>query len=261
MNETADRPLFIRKGRLLPPPRPGVRYVSVYLTPFIVISDDELRRRIDRRFHWPMIMFALLMIPLLVVELWMPNAPLWLKWIGWIGMSLIWFAFVVEFVIKIAIAESRLEYAKRNWLDILIIVLPALRPLRAGAVVRTSKLFTLRGAGIKFARLFFTAMLGLEATDRLLERIGIKKAKTRRHPDEMTRYEITKEILRLRRLAEAWEEWHEREAEYLEELGVNLYEEKPPPEDRTDEIEPTDPASDFADEPTIAPSCESPSPN
>ena len=221
----------------------------VFLTPYTIISDDNLRRRIDRRFHWPMITFALLMIPLLVIELWMPNKPVWLEWVGRVGMSLIWLAFFIEFMVKIAIAECRLEYAKRNWLDILIIVLPALRPLRVGAITRTSRLFTLRGAGIKFARLFFTAILGLEATDRLLQRIGLKKSDARRHPDEMTRLQISKELLERRKRDDDWEAWYARHQEHLAELGVELYTSDPPP-DASPDTPPDAPPDASPDEPS-----------
>ncbi len=183
MSNATDKSSIVTSDQKLPPPRPGVRHVTVPLIRMIVIADDDLRTSIKRHFHWPMLVLALLMLPLLVVEfLIKPTPGTWLWWICIIGLAIVWLAFLIEFVVKITIAESRFEYAKRNWLDIIIIIMPAFRTLRVAAIARSSRLFTLRGVGMKFGRSFFTALLGLEATDRLLHRIGLKKKHRRPHP-------------------------------------------------------------------------------
>jgi voltage-gated potassium channel len=46
-----------------------------------------------------------------------------LSWITW-GI------FVVDIVVRLALAEERLRYLGRRWYDLLVIVLPLLRPLR-----------------------------------------------------------------------------------------------------------------------------------
>jgi hypothetical protein len=261
MSDTKEKPVIVRKGHPLPPPRPGVRHVRLLIMPLVVISNDDLRRHVDRRFHWPMITLALLMLPLLVIELWVTTKPTWLWWTCWAAMTLIWLAFFIEFIVKITIAECRIEYAKRNWLDIFIILLPALRPLRVAAITRTSRLFTLRGVGLKFARYFFTVVLGLEATDRLLHRVGLKKKQVRRHPDKMTRHQISKEVLRLRRLADDWEDWYAKHLEHLEAQGVELYEAVPPSIETDEDTEREEGIASILEDPTINPPCESPSPN
>ena len=125
---------------------------------------------------------------------------------------------------------------------------------------------------MKFARYFFTALLGLEATDRLLHRIGLKKKHRRPHPDKMTRHQLSTEVLKLRKLEDAWEAWHEEHLEHLTERGIELYEEAPPAfEDQdhdgsvvekiVDESSEAGIEAGGEDEPTIPPSCESPSPN
>ena len=96
-----------------------------------------------------------------------PEGPL--QWAIEIGFGIIWLAFVVEFVIKITIAECRLEYIRRNWLDLVIIAVPLLRPLRAfratQGLARTTRVFKMRGVGMKCARYIFTVILGLKLTD------------------------------------------------------------------------------------------------
>jgi len=121
MAEPDRRRTIVPHDTKLSPPRPGVRYVSVPLIG-IVIADDMVRRRVARRFHWPMIVLALGILPLLLVEfLQSPETGTPLRYAVDIGFAVIWLAFVIEFVIKITIAESRPEYVRRNWLDLIII--------------------------------------------------------------------------------------------------------------------------------------------
>ncbi|MHC4421614.1 MAG: hypothetical protein ACYS1E_13580 [Planctomycetota bacterium] len=161
MDEKRRHPAIVPHGTALPPPAPGVRHVPVALVG-IVISDDDLRQRVDRFFHWPMIVLALAILPLLAIEVFRAPAGA-LKWAIEIGFAVIWLAFVIEFVIKITIAECRLEYIRRNWLDIVIILVPLLRPLRAfratQGLARTTRVFKMRGVGMKCARYIFTVIV------------------------------------------------------------------------------------------------------
>lgn len=195
-------------GVLLPPPPPGVRYVRVPVTRRVVVADDRLRDRIDCFFHWPMIILALAILPLLAWEFfWPPQSGTWQWWASAISLGVIWLAFFVEFTIKVAIAECRFEYAKRNWLDIVVLCLPLLRPLRVATVVRTSRVYALRGVGMKLLRYGFTLIIGLEMTDRLLERVGVKRTGGE-DPRVMTRHALIKELKRRRAEVAAWESWY-----------------------------------------------------
>lgn len=218
----SNRLIVIAPNEPVPPPLPGVRHLRLPRVG-IVVADDDLRFRVDRVFHWPMIVLALLVLPLLAIELLyldkFPEAER--NWIGilcWIGFTVIWLAFFIEFVIKIAIAECRVEYCKRNWLDIIIIIVPALRPLRLTSLVRTSRAFKLRGVGMKAFRYGLAFIVGLEAADPWLQKIGLKKSKAMREPEKMTRYELMDEIKRLRRRSEQWEAWHKAQCEYLQQI-------------------------------------------
>lgn len=42
----------------------------------------------------------------------------------------VWGAFAVDLVIRLSLAEERLEYAIRHWYDLVLVVVPMLRPLR-----------------------------------------------------------------------------------------------------------------------------------
>lgn len=215
-----------RRGVLeLPPPRPGVRHVR-FGAVGILVADDGLRDRVNTFFHWPMIVLALLILPLLALDhLYFAKMAAeartshWLYWFIRIGFAVIWFAFLVEFIVKIVIAECRIEYVKRNWLDVVIILVPVLRPIRAAHLARTTRVFTLKGVGMKFARYVFTMVVGLEATERLLHRIGVKRSLERKAPQQMTRYQLVDEVKRLRRLTDRWEDWYAAHQAYLEATG------------------------------------------
>ena len=216
----------------LPPPIPGTRHVRVPRT-CIIIADDALRARIDRAFHWPMIVLAFLVLPLLAIELFyldrFPEAER--NWVGllcWIGFTVIWLAFFIEFMIKIAIAECRIEYARRNWLDIIIIVVPLLRPLRLTSLLRTSRMFKLRGVGMKAFRYALAFIVGLEVADPWLQKIGIKRAKGRKEPERMTRHELMDEVRRLRKTNEQWVQWRHAEQEYLKKTDRQPFDQSAP---------------------------------
>lgn len=232
---TIARRAFMPPDVVLPPPEPGVRYVRVPLRYVVVIADDRLRDRVDRFFHWPMIILALLMLPLLAWEfISTPQWGTWQWWVSAIAFALIWTAFFVEFAIKIAIAECRIEYVKRNWLDVLILALPLLRPLRISYLARTSRVFTLRGVGMKFLRYVVTILVGLEATDRLLERVGVKVKKGRQDPRLMTRYQLVQEVARLRRLTDRWQDWFALHQAHIDRHGTCAPFRLPPPTETPD---------------------------
>lgn len=42
----------------------------------------------------------------------------------------VWLAFAGDFLVRVVLADRRWEYARRHWYDVVLIVLPMLRPLR-----------------------------------------------------------------------------------------------------------------------------------
>ncbi len=252
MDEKPGKRVIVPHGKVLPPPAPGVRHVSVPLVG-VVISDDDLRQRVEQVFHWPMIVLALAILPLLAIEVFrQPTGALNVA--IEIGFGVIWIAFVVEFVWKITIAESRVEYVRRNWFDVVIILLPLLRPLRAfratQGLARSTRVFRLRGVGMKCARYVFTIVIGLKATDRLLHRIGLKSDDERKDAEKMTRQGLIREVKRLRHRNDGWEQWYEAHERYVEQHRGPCY-----LAPRPQEAEPAD------DEPPLSdPAAEAPPP-
>ncbi len=101
--------------------------------------------RIEQRTDLPLSFLALLIVPALVVEdraqsLWMRDVAVGINWV-------VWLAFCAEFAGKLIFAPSRIEYLRRAWFDLLIILLspPFLVPLalqwiRAVRVLRLLRL-------------------------------------------------------------------------------------------------------------------------
>ena len=83
----------------------------------------------------PLLVLALIMIPLLVAPVAfdlsarVERVVLALDWI-------IWGAFAAELAIRTFLAPRRLRYLRRHWFDVLIVVLPFLRPLRIARSAR-----------------------------------------------------------------------------------------------------------------------------
>ena len=139
---------------LVPPLRLGARSpgagTHVWL-PFVEwrLIDKHLRRKLARFFSVPMMLLALLVLPLLIIEVFCmepgeTNPTLRSCLIA--ASSFIWFAFAVEFVVQIQVADKKLHYALTHWIDLLIICLPVvqflplLRALRLARLLRSEQL-------------------------------------------------------------------------------------------------------------------------
>ncbi|HVK17894.1 MAG TPA: hypothetical protein VM533_13175 [Fimbriiglobus sp.] len=88
-----------------------------------------LLKRLDRAFGGPMLLFAFLILPVLVMEyvnlVKTDTSPAFSLALD-LSIALIWVAFALEFVIKVQAAPSALGYMKDRWLDLAIVGLPTL---------------------------------------------------------------------------------------------------------------------------------------
>jgi voltage-gated potassium channel len=143
--------------------------------------DARLRRRLEHFFSIPMIGFALLVLPLLIVEhYWAaeihaePHLAFWLD----IGTSIIWLGFTLELLVMVAVSDRPVRYCFSHWIDVAIVLLPLVemlplfRLLRVGRVLRLEQLLSwgrlhrLRTVGTRGWR----AVLLLGVVQRLLRR-------------------------------------------------------------------------------------------
>jgi voltage-gated potassium channel len=127
--------------------------------------DRALEKKLARFFSLPMIFVALMVLPILAIEYFHKE---WIEKYGFVRTSLslgsqgIWLAFAVEFTLMISVTRRKMAYCRRHWIDIAIILLPVilfilpflsfLPILRLGRlipVIRSTRLFRLKGVGLK----------------------------------------------------------------------------------------------------------------
>ena len=89
----------------------------------------ELEERLDRAFHVPMLVFALLILPVLAFEFVradeVKSDPLMALALH-VSVAIIWIAFATEFLIKVSSVRHPFKYSRERWLDLAIVVLPML---------------------------------------------------------------------------------------------------------------------------------------
>jgi voltage-gated potassium channel len=139
----------------------------------------ELSVLLGRIFSRPMLIIALLILPILLIEFVFKNTVndhFWLRMLLHWCTGFIWFAFAFEFIILVSATDKKLAYIKKNWIDLAIILLPiisflrSLRALRLARLAKVQKLvklgrvYRMRGLGMKVLR----ALLLLEVVNRIL---------------------------------------------------------------------------------------------
>jgi voltage-gated potassium channel len=146
--------------------------------------DGYLRGTLERFFSVPMVCVALMVLPLFVIEYWWaaevhaePALALGLD----IAASIIWLAFTVELVIMASVAVHPFHYCLRHWIDVAIVLLPAVeilplfRLVRAGRVLRLEqllrwgRLYRLRALTLRGWRAILLLQLVQRLTGRSLQ--------------------------------------------------------------------------------------------
>jgi voltage-gated potassium channel len=116
---------------------------------------DERSERIQRRFEWPVLGAALLVIPIIAVEETTPGEP----WDTLASVSNwgVWLLFLAEVVTMLAVVPDRRAWLRGHVLDVAIVVLtPPVLPasMQAARVFRLFRLLRLARAFVAMRRLF-----------------------------------------------------------------------------------------------------------
>lgn len=85
--------------------------------------------RIERITEIPMLILAFVYVVVFVVS-YIRAVPLEIRQDARFVEDLIIVAFAAELILKVAVADRRFEYLRHRWLDMIIVVVPFLRPLR-----------------------------------------------------------------------------------------------------------------------------------
>lgn len=136
---------------------------------------QALFETLEVRFALPMLAVALLIVPVILLEIFLHDLivqqPLWVHAIHLLT-AMIWFAFALEFLVLVSITEEKWQFARDHWVNALIIVLPLLAFLRMFVLIRFLKvgkvLQTVR-LRVLFTRVYRIALL-LNLLERILER-------------------------------------------------------------------------------------------
>lgn len=172
-------------------------------------ADKRLQRQLERTLSFPMIVIAMMILPILIIGHFFSAQVAqytWLRVLLDVGTGVIWFAFAAEFILMISAAEKKLEYCKKNWIDLAIILLPLISFLRSLSLLRGTRLaqlvrlqqfskmarvYRLRGTIIRVIR----ALVLLEFAQRVFTRSPEKRLKRLR----LELQELEKEARLLRR--------------------------------------------------------------
>ncbi|MEM1013918.1 MAG: hypothetical protein AAGI46_17060, partial [Planctomycetota bacterium] len=124
----------------------------------------ELARKVQRAIGGPMLFIALLILPVLLVQMLFDDVVQNVESLALaldVAIRLIWLAFTVEFLVVLSVTPRKLEHAIKHWVDLIIILLPfaafarTLRLVRLGQLMRAGQMtklastYRLRGLAVK----------------------------------------------------------------------------------------------------------------
>ena len=125
----------------------------------------ELSTLLERIFSKPMLVIALLILPILLIEFVFKGAVqeyFWLRLLLHLATGFIWFAFTLEFIIMVSATDKKLAYIKKNWIDLAIILIPLISFLRTLRVLRLARLAKIQKIA-RLGRVYRVRSLGMKA--------------------------------------------------------------------------------------------------
>jgi voltage-gated potassium channel len=88
-----------------------------------MVSKNELAIKIEKKIDVPMIILALLIIPVVVIELEIVPTNAYIVSCATKIDDGIWFAFLLEYLVLVYLYDDKVGYTKRSWLNLIIILL------------------------------------------------------------------------------------------------------------------------------------------
>ncbi len=123
---------------------------------------EELREKLDRYLDLPLALASVVVVLLIIIQLSGEVSGPWQRRLEVLSWGL-WSLFLLEFLIKFALAPAKRRYVREHWLDVLVVLLPFLRFLRVARVLRATR-------SLPVLRLLIFGGRGSESTLALLKR-------------------------------------------------------------------------------------------
>jgi len=121
---------------------------------------------LERWTEWPLTALALALVPVLLAPHVLSLSARTEDTLTGLDY-LIWGVFAADLAAKVAVAPQRGRYLRVHWLDVLLVALPMLRPLRVARSARSARVLRAGRSGVAAAR----ALLGVR---RALARRGVR---------------------------------------------------------------------------------------
>lgn len=100
----------------------------------------------ENRFEWPLVALAVLFLVAYAWPILQPGLPTAAaRACSWVNVA-VWVVFVIDFAVRLVIAQRRLRYWVHHLADFAMVALPALRPLRLLRMLMLLKVLNRRAA-------------------------------------------------------------------------------------------------------------------
>lgn len=126
----------------------------------------EILETLEDWLEMPLLILGFVWLGLLVIEFTSGLSP-FLETAG----SVIWIIFIVDFVVRFAVAPRKLEYLKSNWLTVIALAIPALRLFRIFRVFRVLQAARM-ARGLRLVRIITSLNRGMRALSASMGRRG-----------------------------------------------------------------------------------------
>jgi voltage-gated potassium channel len=118
-------------------------------------GDPEAYNRFSTAVDGPMTVLAVLWLPVLVVPLVAHLSAGMTEAFNAVDYT-VWAVFVVEYLVKLGLAPNRAHFVRTHIVDLVVIVIPFLRPIRVLRALRLVRAGTVAGDGLARAKRLFT---------------------------------------------------------------------------------------------------------
>ena len=85
-----------------------------------MLDTDELAQKLEKIIETPMIILAIIIIPIVLIELEILSTNAQIVSIATMIDDIIWFVFLFEYIILVSLYNDKVEYTRRSWLNLLV---------------------------------------------------------------------------------------------------------------------------------------------